>query len=53
MDDGSVSSAGLKIATNAFSLEDLSRTKKFIEDKYKLKCTVSSAGVQGQYVIYF
>lgn len=53
MDDGSVSSAGLKIATNAFSLEDLSRTQRFLEDKYKLKCTVSSAGVQGQYVIYF
>jgi hypothetical protein len=53
MDDGSIASEGLKIATNAFSLEDLSRVQKVLEQKYKLKCTIQSAGKEGQYVIYF
>jgi ubiquinol-cytochrome c reductase cytochrome b subunit len=27
--------------------------QKVLEQKYKLKCTIQSAGKEGQYVIYF
>ena len=53
MEDGSVSSAGAKIATNSFNLEDLQRVKEFFLSKYNIECSIQSAGAAGQHVLYF
>lgn len=53
MDDGSIVSAGAKIATNSFQKRDLERVQYILKLKYELHCTILSAGVNNQYILYF
>lgn len=53
MDDGSISSAGLKIATNNFDYSDLVLVAKILNNKYNLKVSIQKSGVENQYVLYF
>lgn len=52
-DDGGKLSAGLKIATNGFTLRDVEILCKVLNDKYQLSARPQSAGVPNQYIIYF
>lgn len=52
-DDGSKVSAGLKIATNSFTLQEVEYLCKILNDKYQLNPKPQSAGVPNQYIIYF
>lgn len=53
MDDGGKCSAGLKIATNSFTYNDLKRIIKFLYVKYKLECSIIKTGHDNQFNIYF
>lgn len=52
MDDGSKLSNGVKLSTNSFTLKDLDLLCQVLKDKYNLVCSIQSAGVEDQYVIY-
>jgi ubiquinol-cytochrome c reductase cytochrome b subunit len=52
MDDGSKSGSSLKLASNSFTFSECSQLVKVLYDKYNIKASVQSAGVENQYVIY-
>lgn len=52
MDDGSIVSSGLKIATNSFNQTEVQMLCDILKRKYNLKSTIISAGVLNQYNIY-
>jgi len=52
MDDGGKVGQGLKLSTNSFSFSDCNFLVKVLYDKFKLKASVQSAGVENQYIIY-
>ena len=52
-DDGGKVSAGLKIATNSYTLQEVEFLCKVLNDKYQFTTRPNSAGVPDQYVIYF
>jgi ubiquinol-cytochrome c reductase cytochrome b subunit len=52
MDDGSVASSGLKIATNSFTQAEVQMLCDILKRKYNLMATINSAGVPNQYNIY-
>lgn len=52
MDDGGKIDQGLKLSTNSFSFSDCNFLVKVLYDKFKLKASVQSAGVENQYIIY-
>lgn len=52
MDDGSISSTGMKIATNNFTLKEVETLVTILNIKYNLSTSVNSASVPNQYVIY-
>lgn len=52
MDDGSISSKGLKFATNSFTYEDCLFLSTILLKIFNLKATVQSAGTPNQYIIY-
>ena len=52
MDDGSKSGSSLKFATNSFTFSECLQLVKVLYDKYNIKASVQSAGVENQYVIY-
>lgn len=52
MDDGGALSSGLKIATNNFTLIEVTKLCDIINRKYELNTRPNSAGVANQYVIY-
>ena len=52
MDDGSKSGSSLKLATNSFTFSECLQLVKVLYDKYNIKASVLSAGVENQYVIY-
>jgi LAGLIDADG DNA endonuclease family len=52
IDDGSKVSAGLKIATNSFILQEVEFLCKVLNDKYHIQARPHSAGIPDQYSIY-
>ena len=50
MDNGGQSKAGIKIATHRFCLQDVTRLKTVISEKYKITCSVEKE--RSSYVIY-
>jgi ubiquinol-cytochrome c reductase cytochrome b subunit len=52
MDDGSISSKGLKLATNSFTYEECLFLTNILFKNFNIKATVQSAGINKQYVIY-
>lgn len=52
MDDGGRVGKGLKFSTNSFSYEDCLLLSNVLFDKYNLRTSVQSAGVENQYIIY-
>jgi len=52
MDDGSKSSEGLKLCTNSYAYSECLFLIKILNDKFKLKASVQSAGKKDQYIIY-
>ena len=52
MDDGSISSKGLKLSTNSFTYDDCLFLVTILFKNFNLKASVHSAGVPNQYVIY-
>src|SRR5690606_12660961 len=54
MDDGSIVSSGLKIATNSFTNEDVQLLCNVLKEKYGIKATVILAGAKSkdQYFVY-
>jgi hypothetical protein len=53
MDDGGwIKNRGIKLSTNCFKLNDVKRLKSILENKYKLKISIHSAGAVDQYNIY-
>jgi ubiquinol-cytochrome c reductase cytochrome b subunit len=52
MDDGSKVSQGLKLCTNSYTYSECLYLIKVLNDKFKLKTSVQSAGVKNQYIIY-
>lgn len=52
MDDGAVSSTGLKLCTNSFSYHECHYLTSVLLYSYNLKATIQSAGAPNQYVIY-
>lgn len=52
MDNGSKAGSGVKLATNSFRLTDLNLLCETLYSLYDLNCTIQSAGVENQYVIY-
>lgn len=52
IDDGSRVGKGLKLATNSFSYEDCLLLSNVLFDKFNLRTSVQSAGVENQYIIY-
>lgn len=52
-DDGGKVSAGLKIATNCFTIQEVEFLCKVLNDRYQLNSKPQSAGVSNQYIIYF
>lgn len=53
MDDGSIASAGAKIATNSFKKEDLNKIIDVIKKLYNINSTINKCGKKDQYIIYF
>ena len=53
MDNGSRASAGVKINTKSFKKIELERIQKILNNKYSIPCTIKSAGVDNQYILYF
>lgn len=51
-DDGGKVSAGLKIATNCFTKEEVQYLCLILKEKYNLDATLQSAGKENQYIIY-
>ena len=51
-DDGGKASAGLKIATNSFTIEEVKYLCEVLNNKYGFDARHQSAGVPNQYVIY-
>lgn len=52
-DDGGKASAGLKIATNCFTIQEVEYLCSVLNDKYKLNSRSQSAGAPNQNIIYF
>jgi ubiquinol-cytochrome c reductase cytochrome b subunit len=52
MDDGTKSGSSLKFATNSFTYSECLLLVKVLYDKFNIKASVQSAGVENQYVIY-
>ena len=52
MDDGARSGSGMKLCTNCFTYKDQLRLVNVLFELYGLKCTIQSAGVPNQYIIY-
>jgi LAGLIDADG DNA endonuclease family len=52
MDAGGKVGQGLKLSTNSFSFSDCNFLVKVLYDKFKLKASVQSAGVENQYILY-
>ena len=53
MDDGGwIEKRGIKISTNSFSLSEVKYLVSILENKYKLKVAIHSAGAINQYNIY-
>jgi ubiquinol-cytochrome c reductase cytochrome b subunit len=52
MDDGSIVSSGLKIATNSFNQTEIQMLCDIFTRKYNLSASIISAGVPNQYNIY-
>lgn len=52
MGDGSKSGSSLKLASNSFTFSECLQLVKVLYDKYNIKASVQSAGVENQYVIY-
>jgi hypothetical protein len=52
MDDGSIASKGLKLATNSFTYEDCLFLTTVLLNNFNLKASVQSSGVPNQYIIY-
>lgn len=52
MDDGGRVNQGIKLSTNSFSYSDCLFLVKVLYDNFKLKTSVQSSGVPGQYHIY-
>lgn len=52
MDDGGRVGKGLKFSTNCFSYEDCLLLSNVLFDKYNLRTSVQSAGIENQYIIY-
>jgi LAGLIDADG DNA endonuclease family len=51
--DGGIASAGLKISTNCFTFQEIEFLCKILNEKFNLLSNPQSAGVPGQYFIYF
>nr|BAA21127.1 ai4 [Dictyostelium discoideum] len=52
MDDGGYTGAGIRIATNAFTLKEVMFLKELLEDKFKLKCTIQEIYIKDKWSIY-
>jgi ubiquinol-cytochrome c reductase cytochrome b subunit len=52
MDDGSIVSSGLKLATNSFNQTEILMLCDILKRKYNLNASIISAGVPNQYNIY-
>ena len=52
MDDGAISSKGLKLCTNSFSYSECQTLTHLLWKLYNLKATVQKAGAPDQYIIY-
>lgn len=52
MKNGGAISVGLKISINSYTLEEVEFLCKVLYDKYNLKVTSQSTGVDNQYIIY-
>jgi ubiquinol-cytochrome c reductase cytochrome b subunit len=52
MDDGTKSGKSLKFATNSFNYTDCLKLVQILDNKYKIKSSVNSAGYPNQYIIY-
>lgn len=52
MDDGSTVGQSLKLATDSFSYEDCLLLSNVLFEKYGLRTSVQSAGVENQYIVY-
>jgi LAGLIDADG DNA endonuclease family len=52
MDDGGKVGSGLKISTNAFSYIDCILLTKVLYEKFNLKSSIQSTGIENQFHIY-
>ncbi|KAN0036249.1 hypothetical protein ACTA71_009077 [Dictyostelium dimigraforme] len=52
MDDGVYTGAGIRIATNAFTLNEVSYLKDFLEEKFNLKCTIQEIYLEDRWSLY-
>jgi ubiquinol-cytochrome c reductase cytochrome b subunit len=52
MDDGSISSKGLKLSTNSFTYEDCLFLTTILLANFNIKATVQLAGIPNQFIIY-
>lgn len=53
MDDGSIASAGAKIVTNSFKIEDLKRITSVVKKLHNINSNIHACGKKDQYIIYF
>jgi len=52
MDDGSKVGKGLKFSTNSYTYDGCLILVNALNEKFKLKSSIQSAGVNNQYIIY-
>lgn len=52
MNDGSISSSGMKLSTNKFTLNEVKILSYILNNKYNISTTVIKAGLPDQYIIY-
>lgn len=52
MDDGSKVGKGLKFSTNTYTYEDCLKLVNALNENFEIKCSIQSAGVEGQYILY-
>jgi hypothetical protein len=52
MDDGGKVGSGLKISTNAFSYSDCMLLIKVLHEKFNIKSSIQSTGIDNQFQIY-
>uniref|UniRef100_UPI0030E10E08 hypothetical protein n=1 Tax=Daedaleopsis nitida TaxID=1140402 RepID=UPI0030E10E08 len=52
MDDGGYTGSGLKLYTNAFSLEDLNLLVEAINKNFSISVTIHKSSIEHQYTLY-